>query len=75
VRSRARSITADLRRRTEDKIAEVKRINGDLAGIAERVARQADASCATLAASYAPLVIRPRSGRERRSPSWNGPPR
>jgi IS5 family transposase len=43
VRSRARSIGANLRRRTDDKLAEVKRINADLAGIAERVARQADA--------------------------------
>ena len=43
VRSRARSINANLRRRNDDKIAEVKRINGELAGIAERVARQADA--------------------------------
>jgi len=43
VRSRARSINANLRRRTDDKLAEVRRINADLAGIAERVARQADA--------------------------------
>jgi IS5 family transposase len=43
VRSRARSINANLRRRNDDKIAEVRRINLDLAGIAERVARQADA--------------------------------
>jgi transposase, IS5 family len=43
VRSRARSIGANLRRRTDDKLAEVKRINVELAGIAERVARQADA--------------------------------
>ena len=43
VRSRARSINANLRRRTDDKIAEVRRINGDLAAIAGRVARQADA--------------------------------
>ena len=43
VRSRARSINANLRRRNDDKIAAVKRINGELAGIAERVARQADA--------------------------------
>src|SRR4029453_11486347 len=43
VRARARSINANLRRRTDDKLAEVKRINGDLAAIAERVARQADA--------------------------------
>jgi IS5 family transposase len=42
VRSRARSINANLRRRNDDKIAEVKRINGELAVIAERVARQAD---------------------------------
>jgi IS5 family transposase len=43
VRSRARSINANLRRRNDDKIAEVKRINAELADIAERVARQADA--------------------------------
>jgi IS5 family transposase len=43
VRSRARSINANLRRRTDDKIAAVKRINAEMAGIAERVARQADA--------------------------------
>ena len=43
VRSRARSINANLKRRNDDKLAEVKRINSDLAAIAERVARQADA--------------------------------
>jgi IS5 family transposase len=43
VQSRARSINANLRRRTDDKIAIVKRINGELADVAERVARQADA--------------------------------
>jgi IS5 family transposase len=43
VRARARSINANLRRRTDDKLAEVKRINAELAGIAERVAGQADA--------------------------------
>ena len=43
VRARARSINANLRRRTDDKIAVVKRINTELADIAERVARQADA--------------------------------
>jgi transposase, IS5 family len=43
VRSRARSINANLRRRTDDKLAEVKRINGELADIAERTARQANA--------------------------------
>ena len=43
VRARARSIGANLRRRNDDRLAEVKRINGELAGIAERVARQADA--------------------------------
>src|SRR6188472_3402557 len=43
VRSRARAIGANLRRRSDDKLAEVKRINADLAGIAERVAGQADA--------------------------------
>jgi transposase, IS5 family len=43
VRSRARSINANLRRRNDDKLTEVKRINGELAAIAERVTRQADA--------------------------------
>ena len=43
VRSRARSINANLRRRTDDKIAEVRRINAELADVAERVAGQADA--------------------------------
>jgi IS5 family transposase len=43
VRSRARSINANLRNRTDDKIAVVKRINAELAGIAERVADQAEA--------------------------------
>jgi len=43
VHARARSINANLRRRNDDKLAEVRRINAELAGIAERVARQADA--------------------------------
>src|SRR3954469_3905840 len=43
VRARARSIGANLRRRSDDRLAEVKRINTELAGIAERVARRADA--------------------------------
>ena len=43
VRSRARSINANLRRRSDDGLAEVKRINAEMAGIAERVADQADA--------------------------------
>ncbi len=42
VHARARSINANLRRRNDDKLAEVRRINAELAGIAERVARQAD---------------------------------
>jgi IS5 family transposase len=42
VQSRARSINANLKRRNDDKLIEVRRINTDLAGIAERVARQAD---------------------------------
>jgi IS5 family transposase len=42
VRSKARSINANLRRRTDEKLAEVKRINGELAGVAEQVAGQAD---------------------------------
>jgi IS5 family transposase len=39
---RARSINANLRRRNDDKLVEVKRINGDLARLAERVARDAE---------------------------------
>ncbi len=42
VRSRARSINANLKRRNDDKLVEVRRINADLARIAEQVARQAD---------------------------------
>jgi IS5 family transposase len=42
-RAKARGIGANLRRRTDDKLAEVKRLNGELAGIAERAARQAEA--------------------------------
>ncbi len=37
---RARSIDANLRRRSDDKLVEVKRINGELATLARRVARQ-----------------------------------
>jgi transposase, IS5 family len=36
VRSKARSINANLRRRTDEKLVEVKRINGELAGVAEQ---------------------------------------
>src|SRR3954447_13550865 len=43
VRARARSINANLRRRNDEKLAEVRRINAELAGIAGRVARQAEA--------------------------------
>jgi IS5 family transposase len=43
VRSRARSINANLKRRNDDKLIELRRINTELADIAERVARQADA--------------------------------
>ena len=43
VRSRVRSINANLRRRSDDRLAEVKRINADLVGIAQRVAGQVDA--------------------------------
>jgi transposase, IS5 family len=39
---RARSINANLRRRSDDKLVEVKRINGELARLAERVARDAE---------------------------------
>jgi IS5 family transposase len=39
---RARSINANLRRRNDDKLAEVKRINGELARLAEGVVREAD---------------------------------
>ncbi len=40
-RQRARSINANLRRRSDDKLAEVKRINGELVALARRVARDA----------------------------------
>ena len=43
VRARARSINANLRRRSDQKLAEVQRINAELAGIAERTAGQAEA--------------------------------
>jgi transposase, IS5 family len=42
VRKRAHSINANLRRRNDDKLAEVRRINAEMVGIAERVAGQAD---------------------------------
>jgi IS5 family transposase len=42
VRARARSINANLRRGGDDRLAEVKRVNGELAGIAERTTRQVD---------------------------------
>jgi IS5 family transposase len=43
VRRRAHAINANLRRRNDDKLAAVRRINAEMVGIAERVARQADA--------------------------------
>jgi transposase, IS5 family len=43
VRARARSINANLLRRNDDRLAAVRQINTELADIAERVARQADA--------------------------------
>jgi IS5 family transposase len=42
-RQRARAINANLRRRSDDKLAAVRRINGELADLAERAAGQADA--------------------------------
>ncbi len=42
VQKRARSINANLRRRTDDKLTEVKRINRELADIADRAAGQAE---------------------------------
>ena len=42
-RKRAHSINANLRRRNDDKLAEVRRINGEVAVIAKRTVRQADA--------------------------------
>jgi IS5 family transposase len=41
--AKAHASNANLRRRIEDKLAVVRRINGELAELAERVARQADA--------------------------------
>jgi len=43
VRSRAHAINANLRRRNDDKLAVVRQINGEMATIAQRAARQADA--------------------------------
>jgi IS5 family transposase len=43
VRARARSINANLRRRSDDRLDEVRRINRELAGIAQRAVRQARA--------------------------------
>jgi IS5 family transposase len=43
VRMRARSINANLLRRNDDRLAAVRRINTELADIAERVAREANA--------------------------------
>ncbi len=40
-RQRAMAINANLRRRNDDKLAEVKRINGELATLARRVVREA----------------------------------
>jgi IS5 family transposase len=42
VQKRARSINANLKRRSDDKLVEVRRINRELAGIAERAVRQAE---------------------------------
>jgi transposase, IS5 family len=42
VQTRARSINANLRRRSDDRLVEVRRINGELAAIAERAVRQAE---------------------------------
>lgn len=43
VRARARAINANLGRRSDERLAVVQRINGELADIAERVVRQAEA--------------------------------
>jgi IS5 family transposase len=43
VLSRARSINANLHRRSDDRLVEVQRINSELVTIARRVAREADA--------------------------------
>jgi IS5 family transposase len=42
-KAKAHAINANLRRRNDDKLAIVRRINGELAQLAERVARRADA--------------------------------
>ena len=71
---RARSINANLRRRTDDKLAEVKRINGELAGIAERVARQADAVVRNARRKLRALGDQASGRAAPRSPSSSGPP-
>jgi IS5 family transposase len=75
VRSRARSINANLRRRNDDKIAEVRRINGELAGIAERVARQADAVVRNARRTLRAVGDRPPEGPVPRWTRWSGRPR
>jgi IS5 family transposase len=42
VRKRSHAINFNLRRRNDDKLAAVRKINGEMVGIAERVARQAE---------------------------------
>ena len=65
----ARSIGANLRRRSDDRLAEVQRLNGELAGIAERTARQADA-----VARNARRGLRRQVGRTRRAGESAGRP-
>ena len=49
VRSRARSINANLKRRSDDRLDAVKRINMEMADIADKVAGQAEAVCFLIA--------------------------
>lgn len=70
-RSRARSINANLKRRSDDRLDAVKRINIEMADIADKVAGQAEAVSAMLAVNSAASVSRPavkhRAGRAPRA--------
>jgi transposase, IS5 family len=64
VRGRARAINANRRRRNDDKLSEVRRINAELADIAVRVASRADAVVRN-ARRALPIQARRASGRAR----------
>ena len=74
MQSRARSINANLRRRSDDKLVEVKRINGELAAIAERAVRQAERVVRNARRKLASSDGSRRAEPVRRSTGWSGSP-